>query len=69
MKKIKYMYWFIFIKSILNNIGNNNVNSISYNIKKTANKIKFRFIWIFKSERDLKPHSQKCLLLVWFFTL
>jgi hypothetical protein len=41
----------------LNKIGNNKVNSISYNIKKIHNIEKFRFIWIFSSEIVLKPHS------------
>lgn len=48
---------------MLNNIGNNRVNSMSYRIKNTHNMAKFMLICIFISERDLKPHSQKCLLL------
>lgn len=41
----------------LNKTGNKNVNSISYKIKKTHNMEKFRFIWIFNSDKVLKPHS------------
>ena len=57
------VYCSIFIDHILNNIGNSNVNSISYRIKKIHNKAKLRFICILISDSDLKPHSQKCLLL------
>jgi hypothetical protein len=42
---------------ILNNIGYKNVNSISYNIKKTHNNVKFMFICILMSDNALKPHS------------
>ena len=42
---------------ILNNKGINNVNSISYNIKKTHNIGKFKLIWIFNSVLALNPHS------------
>lgn len=63
------MYCVIFTLKTLNNIGNRSVNSISYKIKNTHNIIKFIFIWIFKSDSDLKPHSQKCFLLLWFFIL
>lgn len=51
-------------KNKFNKIGNNKVNSISYKIKKTQSITKLIFICIFKSDNDLKPHSQKCLLLV-----
>ena len=54
---------------ILNNTGNSNVNSISYKIKKIQSIVKLMLIWMFTSDNDLKPHSQKCLLLVWFFIL
>ena len=49
--------------------GNNKVNSISYSIKKIHNITKFILICIFKSDNDLKPHSQKWRLLIWFFIL
>ena len=45
------------IFNILNKKGNRNVNSISYNIKNIHNKEKFTFIWIFNSDKVLKPHS------------
>jgi hypothetical protein len=48
---------------ILNNIGNNKVNSISYRIKNIQSIAKLIFICILISAKDLKPHSQKCLLL------
>lgn len=37
--------------------GNSNVNSISYSIKNTQSIEKFKFIWIFNSDKVLKPHS------------
>lgn len=54
---------------MLNKTGNINVNSMSYNIKKIQSITKLMLICMLMSERDLKPHSQKCLLLVWFFIL
>ncbi len=53
----------MFIFQTLKRIGNNNVNSISYKIKKIHNITKFILICMFTSDNDLKPHSQKCLLL------
>jgi hypothetical protein len=53
----------------LKSAGNRSVNSISYSIKKTHNIVKFIFICMFISDNDLKPHSQKCFLLDWFFIL
>lgn len=63
------MYCVIVMFQILNNIGNNNVNSMSQRIKNIHNITKFILICIFTSDNDLKPHSQKCLLLFWFFIL
>ena len=65
----KYVYCINPILLTLNSAGNSNVNSISYNIKKIHNIVKFMFICILISDNDLKPHSQKCLLLGWFFIL
>ena len=42
---------------ILKRNGSNNINSISYKIKKIHNSEKFTLIWTFNSERLLKPHS------------
>ena len=53
----------------LNNIGNSKVNSMSYKIKNIQSIAKLIFICILISVSDLKPHSQKCLLLFWFFIL
>lgn len=41
----------------LNSSGNKKVNSISYKIKNTHNIEKFKLIWIFNSDKVLKPHS------------
>ena len=49
--------WKIEVLPKLNRIGNKKVNSISYRTKKIHIIIKFKFIWKFKSEVDLKPHS------------
>lgn len=65
----KYIYCIIHIFHMLNKIGNNKVNSMSYNTKNIHNITKFIFICMFISDNDLKPHSQKCLLLFWFFIL
>ena len=51
------MYWKKKILEKFNKIGNNNVNSISYKIKNTQSKMKFKFICKFTSEIALKPHS------------
>jgi len=56
---MKYKYCKNPTDQILNNIGNNKVNSISYNTKNIHNITKFTFICIFISDNDLKPHSQK----------
>lgn len=53
----------------LNNIGNNKVNSISYKIRNMQSIAKLILICILISLSALKPHSQKCLLLFWFFIL
>lgn len=50
-------YWKIKIEYKLKNAGINNVNSISYSIRKTHIIEKLKFIWIFTSLVDLKPHS------------
>ena len=44
-------------ETLIKIIGNNNVNSMSYKIKKIHNIEKFKFIWIFNSDIALKPHS------------
>ena len=51
------MYWKNETNVKLIKIGSKKVNSISYNIKKTHNIEKFKFIWILTSVVDLKPHS------------
>jgi hypothetical protein len=63
------MYCIILIFQMLKSIGNSNVNSMSYRIKKIHNIAKLMLICMFTSDNDLKPHSQKCLLLFWFFIL
>jgi len=45
------------------------VNSISYKIRNIQSIAKLILICILMSANDLKPHSQKCLLLFWFFIL
>lgn len=63
------MYCSMLIPHVLNKAGNSSVNSMSYSIKNIHNITKFIFICMFMSDRDLKPHSQKCLLLLWFLIL
>lgn len=57
IKNIKKKYCTTVIEPMLNKKGNKNVNSMSYKIKKIHIIIKFKLIWKFKSEIDLKPHS------------
>ena len=57
MNNIIKKYWSTKIEYILKNAGISNVNSTSYNIKKTQIIEKLKFIWILTSLVDLKPHS------------
>lgn len=49
--------WYAVTILRLNNTGNNNVNSTSYNTRNTHNNVKLILIFIFESVSDLKPHS------------
>lgn len=49
--------WYKSDNQKLNKIGNKNVNSISYSIRKTHIIIKLILICILISDIDLKPHS------------
>jgi hypothetical protein len=69
IKSRKKIYCNKLIFQKLKSTGNSKVNSISYKIKKIHNIVKFIFICMFISDNDLNPHSQKCLLLGWFFIL